>query len=211
MYNQINITLMALSTRLATFEDLVMNKLREIETHLKSEQKNTLDPNWDELTEDVTFQMSLDNPSRPFTTPVPIERPAPQLPAPVPVQPPSNLPSSSIFPSAYTPPLPLHFAMSSPASPAALLGLSDAAVSQVKSVANSRKNFSARIAKLVFSENERRVSNCSGKKGKNKLDSTKLGLIRKLTYYEYPLIPGVDEDVDWKNCIRAIDEVNRRK
>ena len=204
---------MALSTRLATFEDTVMNKLTDIETQLKSEQTTSFHPNWDELTEDVALQMSFDNHSTPVTAPVPIDRPAPQLPipqlpTPVPILPPSTLASSSNFPSAYTPPIPLHFAAP---SPAVLLGLSDTAVSQVKSVANSRKNFSARIAKLVFSENERRISNCSGKKGKNKLDSTKLGLVRKLTYYEYPLNPGIDEDADWKNCIRAIDEVNRRK
>jgi len=64
----------------------------------------------------------------------------------------------------------------------------------------------------VFSEEEHRRSNCSGKRGKEKLDPRRLNVVGKLTYCHFPLKQGEDENKDWQTqCVKAIDELNRRK
>lgn len=94
-----------------------------------------------------------------------------------------------------------------------VLHLSKQEVDLIYRESNSRKNFSAKLCKQVFTEEERRMSNCHGKRGKTRLDPTRLGVVRAITYKYYPLKQGgLKEEDDWnKECVKAIDEINRRK
>lgn len=92
------------------------------------------------------------------------------------------------------------------------LGLTSIEINKMKIEACSRRNFAAKLAKHAFTEEERRKCNCRGKRGKDRLDPNRLNVIRALTYHYYPLKQGYDEDENWLNeCVKAIDEVNRRK
>ena len=74
------------------------------------------------------------------------------------------------------------------------------------------KKFAAQISTLVFTEKERRESNCRGIKNRKQLDTSRLDLVRQLTYQVFPLQSDISEESDWsKTCVKAIDEMNRRK
>lgn len=97
-----------------------------------------------------------------------------------------------------------------PVAPTILISEDD--LKEEKSFSSSRKNFATRLFRKVFSEEERRGANCTGRRGKAKLDSSKLGKIREWTYQYFPLAQGQNEDRDWReNCVKAIDEANHRK
>ena len=91
------------------------------------------------------------------------------------------------------------------------LGLTSIEINEMKTEACSRRNFASKLAKHAFTE-ERRKCNCRGKRGKDRLDPNRLNIIKALTYHYYPLKQGCDEDENWlTECVKAIDEVNRRK
>ena len=92
------------------------------------------------------------------------------------------------------------------------LGLTSIEINEMKTEACSRRNFASKLAKHAFTEEERRKCNCRGKRGKDRLDPNRLNIIKVLTYHYYPLKQGCDEDENWlTECVKAIDEVNRRK
>ena len=51
-----------------------------------------------------------------------------------------------------------------------------------------------------------------GRKGKKRLDSNRMSLVRRLTYQLRPLKPGEKEEENWrKTCTVAIDTANRKE
>ena len=92
------------------------------------------------------------------------------------------------------------------------VGLSPNFVRVLKSEANSRKNFAAILVDKAFTDAEKSGSNCSGVRGKSRLDPGRLNAVRSLVYEHFPMKQGENEDQDWrKECIKAIDEKLRRK
>ena len=68
-----------------------------------------------------------------------------------------------------------------------------------------------KLIRASFEERELRTSNVYGRKGKLKLDAARTASVREIVYKYWPLKPGTNEDQDWnKNCVKAIDEANRR-
>ena len=76
-------------------------------------------------------------------------------------------------------------------------------------MASSRRNFALRLANLLYSEEERRVLNCSGSKGKERLDETKLTYIQGEVMKFWPPDSRGTQDEAWRECIKAIDEGGR--
>ena len=157
--------------------------------------------------------------------PTPVLQPVPSTPVPstpvlqpvpsIPVLQPSPVPSMSVLQPAPSAPV-LPTSASGPSTPhphfESAIGLTKLEVEMIFKESSSRKNFAARLTKRAFTEEERKRSNCHGKRGKDRLDPTRLGIVRRLTYYYYPLKQGQSEESDWlKECVKAIDEVNRRK
>ena len=82
----------------------------------------------------------------------------------------------------------------------------------LKSEANSRKNFAAILIDKAFTDAEKNGSNCSGARGKSRLDPGRLNAVRSLVYEHFPMKQGKNEDQDWqKECIKAIDKKLLRK
>ena len=79
----------------------------------------------------------------------------------------------------------------------------------LKRQSSSMFNFAAKLNCLLFTEEERRRSNVSGSQGKLQLDPCKVFAIRDATFATYPT-DIQSKDVMWRNCIKAIDEMNRR-
>ena len=90
------------------------------------------------------------------------------------------------------------------------LAISPSVVKQCNNISTSRKNFAVNLVRKMFSTQERMTSNCAGKKGKDALDPTRLELVKKHVFSEWPLKPGSDGRKEWKDCIQAIDEAGRR-
>ena len=74
----------------------------------------------------------------------------------------------------------------------------------------SRGNFAANLCRQWFSPEERKSSNVRGKNGKKQLNLEKMKSIYHATLQMYPLALGEKENKVWSDCIRAIDEANRR-
>lgn len=79
----------------------------------------------------------------------------------------------------------------------------------VKRESSSIMNFAARLNYKVFTIEERMQSNVSGTQGKQQLDPQKILAIKNPTFATYPT-DMKDKPLVWKNCVRAIDEINRR-
>ena len=66
----------------------------------------------------------------------------------------------------------------------------------------------------TFSEEERRVSNVSRRQGKQKLSPNRTDELKVAVFGLYPLEPRENVHVHvataWKDCVRAIDEGNRK-
>ena len=77
------------------------------------------------------------------------------------------------------------------------LGLSPNLVKVINGDANSGQNLAAKLIKKVFSK-ERDTCNVHGRKGKKRLDSNKMSLVRRLTYQIKPLKPGEKEEENWR-------------
>ncbi len=74
----------------------------------------------------------------------------------------------------------------------------------------SRRNFSARICRHLFSEEERKSGNVGGKNNKAKLCPKKISQIYDATFKMFPLLRGEDKQKCLSACIKTIDEANRR-
>ena len=83
-------------------------------------------------------------------------------------------------------------------------------LSEIATNATSRKNFAAVLNRRIFSEEERKVSNVSGTKGKKKLDPHWIGIIKETVFRYWPFEPGKPKINAWRECIRAIDTTNRQ-
>ena len=118
----------------------------------------------------------------PTSIPVPIPAPLPaSIPAPIPptgfVATANNVSQIGTFLGISAPIASTGFAaaaaaVSNVSQMCTFLGISDAEINDIKKDASSRKKFSARVVKRIFSEEERRRSNCMGKKGKDRFDPT---------------------------------------
>ncbi|KAI6655492.1 hypothetical protein LOD99_1991 [Oopsacas minuta] len=88
-------------------------------------------------------------------------------------------------------------------------------VLELKRRSNTRRNFAAKLALRIFSEEGLMSNNSSGKCPEGtigKLDSTKMMLIKSLVFQHWPLqeTDGISQEDFWKQeCMRAIDEKGR--
>ena len=118
-------------------------------------------------------------PQRPLPV-TPLRPPIPLQPTPAtPLRPPQTT-QNPITPLAPLPPTPVEalYALGTPSRPL----LSTEQVIQQKNASNSRRNFAFRLSVILFTEEERLMSNCTGTKGKKALDPAKLELIRQLKH-----------------------------
>ena len=74
----------------------------------------------------------------------------------------------------------------------------------------SRGNFAANLNRQWFNEEERKMSNVRGKNGKRKLSPRKIQKIYQAVFQMYPCSHKESEKGAWAECIKAIDEANRR-
>ena len=75
---------------------------------------------------------------------------------------------------------------------------------------SSRKNFAANLVRQLFTVEERASSNVRGKGRKPQLNPVKIDVVRSKTLEMYPLGSNEYEKKVWSDCIKAIDEANRR-
>ena len=66
------------------------------------------------------------------------------------------------------------------------------------------------MVRRLFSLEERKSSNVKGKHGKSQLDPARLTVIRQSALETYPVAGGENEEIAWRQCIKAIDEACRR-
>ena len=71
------------------------------------------------------------------------------------------------------------------------------------------RNFAAKLNCEVFTREERMKSNVNGGQKKPKLDPKKVEAIRNATFIGYPIEIRKQDGV-WKDCIKAIDSMNRK-
>ena len=80
----------------------------------------------------------------------------------------------------------------------------------IKMQSCSRQNFAAHLVKQLFTDEERRLSNVSGRANKQKMDATRIAVVKAASLQMYPLEVGETIEKAWASCITAIDESNRR-
>ena len=85
--------------------------------------------------------------------------------------------------------------------------ISELELQNLKEHSCSRKNFAKNLACMLFDEDTRINSNVSGR-GKRKLNPIIVSYIQSVCFQFYP--HDGDEEAEWKICIKAIDEGNRR-
>ena len=98
----------------------------------------------------------------------------------------------------------------SPYSPKATEYINQVKLFHVKNKSCSRKNFTANLAKHLFTEETMKNSNVKGVLGKTQLDPFKLGFVKANAFNFYPLVESETEKTAWASCIRAIGERCRR-
>ena len=81
---------------------------------------------------------------------------------------------------------------------------------RIKRKSSSRPNFAVNLVRELFSKAIRSRSNCSGKCGKEQLDTNIIKQVREAVFNLYPLTYGENEDIAWKKVRNAIDESCRR-
>ena len=81
---------------------------------------------------------------------------------------------------------------------------------RLKMDSSSRKNFAANLVRQLFTEEERAASNVRGKGGKAQLNPAKIDVVRIKAIEMWPLESYENEKKAWSDCIKAIDEANRR-
>jgi len=73
----------------------------------------------------------------------------------------------------------------------------------------SRQNFAVNLVRELFTEDTRKVSNVSGRLGKQKLDVKKMEYVQA-TVFRYHGCLDKEKEARWKECVVMIDESNRR-
>ena len=71
-------------------------------------------------------------------------------------------------------------------------------------------NFAAKFLMVIFRPEELVNKNCMETRRKERLDNTKMGVLKKCVFKLYPCSPAHKELV-WRKCVVAIDEFLRRK
>ena len=74
----------------------------------------------------------------------------------------------------------------------------------------SRKNFAVKLNEVTFDKESRSRSNVAGKFGKLKLNPILIKYIKSLVFQHYPLEEGEKQEIEWAQCVVAINEKNRR-
>jgi hypothetical protein len=74
----------------------------------------------------------------------------------------------------------------------------------------SRRNFAVNLVRYLFTAEEMAQSNCSGTRGKNRLDQERLGIVQRTTLTLWPVEDRVEQSAEWARCIYSIDEACRR-
>ena len=84
-------------------------------------------------------------------------------------------------------------------------------LSKALDACRGRRNLAGRLAQMIFSEEERKESNCRGVLGKKPLDFVKLQSIKEACLKEYPITPSETRESVNKEIRSSVDEVCRRK
>ena len=74
----------------------------------------------------------------------------------------------------------------------------------------SRRNFAVNLVRYLFTAEEMAQCNCSGTRGKSKLEQERLAIVRRTTLTLWPVDDRLQERVEWAKCIYSIDEACRR-
>ena len=128
---------------------------------------------------------------------------------PTPTPPPAVTPAPPPQPDRVPPSAPLHPVQSGQSGRKPQLP-SPSKLITIKNQAVSRRNFAKLLSVHTFSEEERRVSNVNGRQGKQKLSPNRTDELKAAVFRLYPLEPRENEATAWKDCVRAIDEGNRK-
>ncbi|XP_022111676.1 uncharacterized protein LOC110990900 [Acanthaster planci] len=88
--------------------------------------------------------------------------------------------------------------------------LSPATVCEARDSATSVPNYALSLVRKLFTEEEMKVGNCKGVKGKHPLDPQRLKFVKQ-EVAKHPEVIAIKFNTYWKrDCIRAIDEGCRR-
>ena len=93
---------------------------------------------------------------------------------------------------------------------ATLAGISLSVIDKIFVESRSRANFAKNLTFAIYTQDERRGKNCTGRvfgkaQHKGQLDPVKLAAIKEATFCKYPCGPNL-VDITWrKECITAID------
>ena len=71
-------------------------------------------------------------------------------------------------------------------------------------------NFAAKLLSVIFKPEELINRNCTGTRGKGRLNAAKIDIVKKYVLKLYPCTTA-QEDTVWRKCVIAIDEFLRRK
>ena len=74
----------------------------------------------------------------------------------------------------------------------------------------SRRNFAVNLVRYLFTSEEMAQSNCSGTRGKSRLEQERLAIVRRATLTLWPVEDRLEERTEWAKCIYSIDEACRR-
>ena len=74
----------------------------------------------------------------------------------------------------------------------------------------SRRNFAVNLVRYLFTPEEMAQCNCSGTRGKGKLEQERLAIVRRTTLTLWPVEDRMQEKGEWAKCIYSIDEACRR-
>ena len=74
----------------------------------------------------------------------------------------------------------------------------------------SRRNFAVNLVRYLYTPEEMAQCNCSGTRGKAKLEQERLAVVRRTTLTLWPVEDLAQERSEWGKCIYSIDEACRR-
>ena len=74
----------------------------------------------------------------------------------------------------------------------------------------SRRNFAVNLVRYLFTPEEMAQCNCSGTRGKSRLEQERLAIVRRTTLALWPVEDKLLERGEWAKCTYSIDEACRR-
>lgn len=74
----------------------------------------------------------------------------------------------------------------------------------------SRRNFAVNLVRYLFTSEEMAQSNCSGTRGKSRLEQERIAIVRRTTFVLWPVGEREELRSEWAKCIYSIDEACRR-